>query len=70
MTMLWWDHSNETPSVVLSHGGIYLVCSSQLFEALEEILWCDHAFGNTFTWPVFEHFSLKKKRNLTIFVKG
>ena len=66
MTMLWWDYSNETSSVVLSHGAIYLVRSSQLFEALEEILWCDHwsktsAFGNTFTWPVFEHFSLKKR---------
>ena len=42
MTKLWCDYSNETSSVVFSHGAIYLVCSSQLFEALEEILWCDH----------------------------
>ena len=65
MTMLWCDYSNETSSVVLSNRAIYLVCSSQLFEAVEEILCYDHcsktsAFGNTFTWPVFEHFSLKK----------
>ena len=25
---LWYYHSNETSSVVLSHGAIYLVCSS------------------------------------------
>ena len=24
--ILWCDHSNETSSVVLSHGTIYLVC--------------------------------------------
>ena len=62
MTMLWWDHSNETSSLVISHDAIYLVCSSQPFEAVEEILWCDHrnktfAFGNSFTW----HFSLQKR---------
>ena len=26
--ILWCDHSNETSSAVLSHGTIYLVCSS------------------------------------------
>ena len=26
--ILWYDHSNETSSAVLSHGTIYLVCSS------------------------------------------
>ena len=26
--ILWYYHSNETSSVVLSHGTIYLVCSS------------------------------------------
>ena len=26
--ILWCYHSNETSSVVLSHGTIYLVCSS------------------------------------------
>ena len=26
--ILWRDHSNETSSVVLSHGTIYLICSS------------------------------------------
>ena len=26
--ILWCDHSNETSSTVLSHGTIYLVCSS------------------------------------------
>ena len=27
--MLWCYHSNETSSAVLSHGTIYLVCSSK-----------------------------------------
>ena len=26
--IIWCDHSNETSSAVLSHGTIYLVCSS------------------------------------------
>ena len=26
--ILWYDHSNETSSAVLSHGTISLVCSS------------------------------------------
>ena len=26
--ILWCDHSHETSSVVLSHGTVYLVCSS------------------------------------------
>ena len=26
--ILWSDHSNETSSAVLSHGTIYIVCSS------------------------------------------
>ena len=26
--ILWCDHSNETSSVVLSHGTIYFLCSS------------------------------------------
>ena len=26
--ILWCDHSNETSSAALSHGTIYLVCSS------------------------------------------
>ena len=26
--ILWCDHSNKTSSAVLSHGAIYLVCSS------------------------------------------
>ena len=26
--ILWYDYSNETSSAVLSHGTIYLVCSS------------------------------------------
>ena len=26
--ILWCDHSNETSSAVLSHGTIYLVCTS------------------------------------------
>ena len=26
--ILWCNHSNETSSAVLSHGAIYLVCSS------------------------------------------
>ena len=26
--ILWCDHSNETSSADLSHGSIYLVCSS------------------------------------------
>ena len=26
--ILWCDHSNETSSAVLSHGTIYLICSS------------------------------------------
>ena len=30
----WCDHSNETSSAVLSHGTIYLVCSSNF---------CDHS---------------------------
>ena len=33
-------HSNETSSVVLSHGTIYLVCT---FESVDEILWCYHS---------------------------
>ena len=33
------SHSNETSSAVLSHGTIYLVCSS-IFESVDEILWC------------------------------
>ena len=28
--ILWCYHSNETSSAVLSHGTIYLVCSSNL----------------------------------------
>ena len=26
--ILWCNHSNETSSVVLSHGTVYLVCDS------------------------------------------
>ena len=26
--ILWFDHSNETSSAILSHGTIYLVCCS------------------------------------------
>ena len=37
--ILWCYHSNETSSAVLSHGTIYLVCSS-IFESVDEILWC------------------------------
>ena len=29
--ILWCDHSNETSSAVLSHGTIYLVCSSNFW---------------------------------------
>ena len=32
-------HSNETSSVVLSHGAVCVVYSS--FESVNEILWCD-----------------------------
>ena len=35
--ILWCNHSNETSSAVLSHGTIYLVCSSN-FGAVDEIL--------------------------------
>ena len=40
--MLWCYHSNETSSAVLSHGTIYLVCSSN-FESVDKILWCYHS---------------------------
>ena len=40
--ILWCNHSNETSSVVLSHGSVYLVCGSN-FESVDEILWCDHS---------------------------
>ena len=40
--ILWCYHSNETSSAVLSHGTIYLVCSSNL-ESVDEILWCYHS---------------------------
>ena len=36
------DHSNETSSTVLSHGTIYLVCSSN-FEVCRRNKWCDHS---------------------------
>ena len=39
--ILWGDHSNETSSAVLSHGTIYLVCSSNFF-VVDEIQRCDH----------------------------
>ena len=39
--ILWWNHSNETSSAVLSHGTIYLVVLT--FEFVDEILWCYHS---------------------------
>ena len=39
--ILWCYHLNETSSAVLSHGTIYLVCSSS--ESVDEILWCYHS---------------------------
>ena len=40
--ILWCYHSNETSSAVLSHGTIYLVCSSN-FESVDEIPRCYHS---------------------------
>ena len=40
--LLWCYHSTETSSAVLSHGTIYLVCSSN-FESVDKILWCYHS---------------------------
>ena len=53
MTMLWWDYSNETSSVVLSHRAVYLVCGPQLFEALEEILRLRQYFHMACFWAFF-----------------
>ena len=40
----WCYHSNETSSAVLSHGTIYLVCSSTVtFESADEIPRCYHS---------------------------
>ena len=39
--ILWCYHSNETSSVVLSHGTVYLVCSSN-FCVFEQNGMCDH----------------------------
>ena len=38
--ILWCYHSNETSSEILSHGTIYLVCSSKEIESVDAILWC------------------------------
>ena len=38
--ILWCYHSNETSSEILSHGTIYLVCSSKEIESVDVILWC------------------------------
>ena len=34
--ILWCYHSNEASSAVLSHGTIYLVCSSGKFKSLDD----------------------------------
>ena len=41
--ILWCYHSNETSSEILSHGTIYLVCSSKEIESVDAILWCYHS---------------------------
>ena len=52
--ILWCDHSNETSSVILSHGRtIYFVCSSNFCESVNEIQWRDHS--NEITSAVLWH---------------
>ena len=51
--ILWCDHSNETSSAVLSHGTIYLVCSSNFWVCgwnpmVLPFKW--NLFSSTFTW--------------------
>ena len=51
--ILWFDHSNETSSAVLSHGTIYLVCSSNFWVCgwnpmVLPFKW--NLFSSIFTW--------------------
>ena len=60
--ILWCYHSNETSSAVLSHGTIYLVCSSNVWVRERNLLmwllkW--NFFGCTFTW-YYSFFSILK----------
>ena len=51
--ILWCYHSNETSSAVLSHGTIYLVCSSNFWVCgWNPIVWPFkwNLFSSTFTW--------------------
>ena len=51
--ILWCDHSNETSSAVLSHGTIYLVCSSNFWVCgWNPMVWPFkwNLFSSTFTW--------------------
>ena len=50
--ILCGDHLNGTSSAVLSHGTIYLVCSST-FESVDEILLCYHS--NEISLAVLSH---------------
>ena len=49
--ILWCDHSNEISSAVLSHGAIYLVCSSN-FWVFWSVVWPFkwNLFSSIFTW--------------------
>ena len=58
--ILWCDHSNETSSAVLSHGTIYLVCSSNFW-----ICGCNPV-GWPFKWNVFFKCLWKQICNLSI----
>ena len=51
--ILWYHHSNNASSVVLSHGTIYLVCSSNFWVCgwnpmVLPFKW--NLFSSTFTW--------------------
>ena len=50
--ILWCDHSNETSSAILSHGTIYLVCSSNFWVCgWNPMVWLFkwNLFSSTFT---------------------
>ena len=69
--VLWCYHSNETSSAVLSHGTIYLVCSSNFWvcernPVVDAFKW--NLFSSTFTW-CYSFFQPFTKRNLVAFSK-